>query len=84
MIDEGVTAVLAARATTRNGDDSHTSGTDLVAAKVLPTGAGTARAPLISYWCISGVPDARKLTTLGPGNPGHVSQALHRSTASPT
>ncbi|GJS04643.1 putative reverse transcriptase domain-containing protein [Tanacetum coccineum] len=26
MIDEGVTAVLAARATTRNGDDSHTSG----------------------------------------------------------
>ncbi|GJR54802.1 hypothetical protein Tco_1405323 [Tanacetum coccineum] len=23
MIDEGVTAVLAARATTRNGDDSH-------------------------------------------------------------
>ncbi|GJR86878.1 putative reverse transcriptase domain-containing protein [Tanacetum coccineum] len=25
--DEGVTAVLAARATTRNGDDSHTSGT---------------------------------------------------------
>ncbi|GJZ40241.1 putative reverse transcriptase domain-containing protein [Tanacetum coccineum] len=27
MIDEGVTAVLAARATTRNGDDSHTSGT---------------------------------------------------------
>ncbi|GJZ88920.1 hypothetical protein Tco_0660702 [Tanacetum coccineum] len=25
MIDEGVTAVLAARATTRNGDDSHTS-----------------------------------------------------------
>ncbi|GJZ07836.1 hypothetical protein Tco_0542119 [Tanacetum coccineum] len=30
MIDEGVTAVLAARATTRNGDDSHTSGTGLV------------------------------------------------------
>ncbi|GJV45803.1 putative reverse transcriptase domain-containing protein [Tanacetum coccineum] len=28
MIDEGVTAVLAARATTHNGDDSHTSGTD--------------------------------------------------------
>ncbi|GJY04105.1 reverse transcriptase domain-containing protein [Tanacetum coccineum] len=27
MIDQGVTAVLAARATTRNGDDSHTSGT---------------------------------------------------------
>ncbi|GJR42978.1 reverse transcriptase domain-containing protein [Tanacetum coccineum] len=27
MIDEGVTTVLAARATTRNGDDSHTSGT---------------------------------------------------------
>ncbi|GJY50208.1 reverse transcriptase domain-containing protein, partial [Tanacetum coccineum] len=27
MIDEGVTAVLAARATTRNVDDSHTSGT---------------------------------------------------------
>ncbi|GJU02712.1 hypothetical protein Tco_1113050 [Tanacetum coccineum] len=27
MIDEGVTAVLATRATTRNGDDSHTSGT---------------------------------------------------------
>ncbi|GKD61847.1 hypothetical protein Tco_1299356 [Tanacetum coccineum] len=27
MIDEGVTAVLAARATIRNGDDSHTSGT---------------------------------------------------------
>ncbi|GKG27060.1 hypothetical protein Tco_0402763, partial [Tanacetum coccineum] len=27
MIDEGVTAVLAARATTRNGNDSHTSGT---------------------------------------------------------
>ncbi|GJX11674.1 hypothetical protein Tco_0201533 [Tanacetum coccineum] len=27
MIDEGVTAVLAARNTTRNGDDSHTSGT---------------------------------------------------------
>ncbi|GJY79117.1 hypothetical protein Tco_0484918 [Tanacetum coccineum] len=27
MIDEGVTAVLAAHATTRNGDDSHTSGT---------------------------------------------------------
>ncbi|GJS38729.1 reverse transcriptase domain-containing protein [Tanacetum coccineum] len=27
MIDGGVTAVLAARATTRNGDDSHTSGT---------------------------------------------------------
>ncbi|GKB29097.1 hypothetical protein Tco_0868498, partial [Tanacetum coccineum] len=27
MIDEGVNAVLAARATTRNGDDSHTSGT---------------------------------------------------------
>ncbi|GJS24345.1 hypothetical protein Tco_0452977 [Tanacetum coccineum] len=27
LIDEGVTAVLAARATTRNGDDSHTSGT---------------------------------------------------------
>ncbi|GJZ05047.1 putative reverse transcriptase domain-containing protein [Tanacetum coccineum] len=27
MIDEGVTAVLAARATTRNGDDSHTTGT---------------------------------------------------------
>ncbi|GJU34684.1 putative reverse transcriptase domain-containing protein [Tanacetum coccineum] len=27
MIDEGVTAVLAARATTRNSDDSHTSGT---------------------------------------------------------
>ncbi|GJR50984.1 hypothetical protein Tco_1401505 [Tanacetum coccineum] len=27
MIDEGVTAVLAARATTRNDDDSHTSGT---------------------------------------------------------
>ncbi|GJW33383.1 putative reverse transcriptase domain-containing protein [Tanacetum coccineum] len=27
MIDEGVTAVLAARATTRNGDDSHTSRT---------------------------------------------------------
>ncbi|GJR65963.1 hypothetical protein Tco_0012028 [Tanacetum coccineum] len=26
MIDEGVTAVLAARATTRNGDDSHTFG----------------------------------------------------------
>ncbi|GJY08558.1 putative reverse transcriptase domain-containing protein [Tanacetum coccineum] len=26
MIDEGVTAVLAARATTRNGNDSHTSG----------------------------------------------------------
>ncbi|GKF42829.1 hypothetical protein Tco_0126171, partial [Tanacetum coccineum] len=26
MIDEGVTAVLAACATTRNGDDSHTSG----------------------------------------------------------
>ncbi|GJT82241.1 hypothetical protein Tco_1056583 [Tanacetum coccineum] len=25
MIDEGVTAVLAARATTQNGDDSHTS-----------------------------------------------------------
>ncbi|GKG18962.1 hypothetical protein Tco_0376061, partial [Tanacetum coccineum] len=25
MIDEGVTAVLVARATTRNGDDSHTS-----------------------------------------------------------
>ncbi|GJT26525.1 hypothetical protein Tco_0906800 [Tanacetum coccineum] len=28
MIDEGVTAVLAARATTQNGDDSHTSGTE--------------------------------------------------------
>ncbi|GJV12920.1 putative reverse transcriptase domain-containing protein [Tanacetum coccineum] len=27
MIDQGVTAVLAARDTTRNGDDSHTSGT---------------------------------------------------------
>ncbi|GJT67521.1 putative reverse transcriptase domain-containing protein [Tanacetum coccineum] len=27
MIDEGVTAVLAARAMTQNGDDSHTSGT---------------------------------------------------------
>ncbi|GKD67515.1 hypothetical protein Tco_1309623, partial [Tanacetum coccineum] len=27
MIDEGVTAVLATHATTRNGDDSHTSGT---------------------------------------------------------
>ncbi|GKG04996.1 hypothetical protein Tco_0315383, partial [Tanacetum coccineum] len=27
MIDEGVTAVLAAYATTQNGDDSHTSGT---------------------------------------------------------
>ncbi|GJV48433.1 hypothetical protein Tco_1438645 [Tanacetum coccineum] len=27
MIDEGVTVVLAARATTQNGDDSHTSGT---------------------------------------------------------
>ncbi|GKF95557.1 hypothetical protein Tco_0288292 [Tanacetum coccineum] len=27
MIDEGVTTVLAARATTQNGDDSHTSGT---------------------------------------------------------
>ncbi|GJQ90268.1 putative reverse transcriptase domain-containing protein [Tanacetum coccineum] len=27
MIDEGVNAVLAARAATRNGDDSHTSGT---------------------------------------------------------
>ncbi|GJS76788.1 putative reverse transcriptase domain-containing protein [Tanacetum coccineum] len=27
MIDQGVTAVLAARATTQNGDDSHTSGT---------------------------------------------------------
>ncbi|GKF63588.1 hypothetical protein Tco_0187036, partial [Tanacetum coccineum] len=27
MIDEGVTAVLAARATTQNGDDSYTSGT---------------------------------------------------------
>ncbi|GJT65373.1 reverse transcriptase domain-containing protein [Tanacetum coccineum] len=27
IFDEGVTAVLAARATTRNGDDSHTSGT---------------------------------------------------------
>ncbi|GJS61082.1 putative reverse transcriptase domain-containing protein [Tanacetum coccineum] len=27
MIDEGVTPVLAIRATTRNGDDSHTSGT---------------------------------------------------------
>ncbi|GJR42758.1 putative reverse transcriptase domain-containing protein [Tanacetum coccineum] len=27
MIDEGVTTVLAARATTRDGDDSHTSGT---------------------------------------------------------
>ncbi|GJY86160.1 putative reverse transcriptase domain-containing protein [Tanacetum coccineum] len=27
MINEGVTAVLAARNTTRNGDDSHTSGT---------------------------------------------------------
>ncbi|GJX07669.1 reverse transcriptase domain-containing protein, partial [Tanacetum coccineum] len=27
MIDEGVTAILVARATTRNGDDSHTSGT---------------------------------------------------------
>ncbi|GKE82243.1 hypothetical protein Tco_1552243, partial [Tanacetum coccineum] len=27
MIDQGVTAVLAARNTTRNGDDSHTSGT---------------------------------------------------------
>ncbi|GKF78272.1 hypothetical protein Tco_0230742, partial [Tanacetum coccineum] len=27
MIDEGVTDVLAACATTRNGDDSHTSGT---------------------------------------------------------
>ncbi|GJV86059.1 putative reverse transcriptase domain-containing protein [Tanacetum coccineum] len=27
MINEGVTAVLAARAATRNGDDSHTSGT---------------------------------------------------------
>ncbi|GJW37544.1 hypothetical protein Tco_0060464 [Tanacetum coccineum] len=27
MIEEGVTAVLAARAMTRNGDDSHTSGT---------------------------------------------------------
>ncbi|GKD05426.1 hypothetical protein Tco_1180400 [Tanacetum coccineum] len=27
MIDEGVTAVLAARNVTRNGDDSHTSGT---------------------------------------------------------
>ncbi|GJT12083.1 reverse transcriptase domain-containing protein [Tanacetum coccineum] len=26
MIDQGVTAVLAARDTTRNGDDSHTSG----------------------------------------------------------
>ncbi|GKF06548.1 hypothetical protein Tco_0037216, partial [Tanacetum coccineum] len=26
-IDQGVTTVLAARATTRNGDDSHTSGT---------------------------------------------------------
>ncbi|GJY16996.1 putative reverse transcriptase domain-containing protein [Tanacetum coccineum] len=26
MIDQGVTAVLAARATTQNGDDSHTSG----------------------------------------------------------
>ncbi|GJR80793.1 putative reverse transcriptase domain-containing protein [Tanacetum coccineum] len=30
MIDEGVTAVLAARATTRNGDVSHTSGTGVV------------------------------------------------------
>ncbi|GKF31802.1 hypothetical protein Tco_0101600 [Tanacetum coccineum] len=27
MIDQGVTVVLAARDTTRNGDDSHTSGT---------------------------------------------------------
>ncbi|GJU95616.1 hypothetical protein Tco_1320372 [Tanacetum coccineum] len=27
MIDQGVTAVLAARDMTRNGDDSHTSGT---------------------------------------------------------
>ncbi|GJU37577.1 reverse transcriptase domain-containing protein [Tanacetum coccineum] len=27
LIEKGVTAVLAARATTRNGDDSHTSGT---------------------------------------------------------
>ncbi|GJX98776.1 hypothetical protein Tco_0355795, partial [Tanacetum coccineum] len=27
MIDQGVTDVLAARDTTRNGDDSHTSGT---------------------------------------------------------
>ncbi|GKG13794.1 hypothetical protein Tco_0350754, partial [Tanacetum coccineum] len=26
MIDQGVTAVLATRATTQNGDDSHTSG----------------------------------------------------------
>ncbi|GKD47053.1 hypothetical protein Tco_1271698, partial [Tanacetum coccineum] len=29
MIDEGVTAVLAASAMTRNGDDSHTSGTGM-------------------------------------------------------
>ncbi|GJZ40715.1 hypothetical protein Tco_0587601 [Tanacetum coccineum] len=30
MINEGVTAALAARDATRNGDDSHTSGTGLV------------------------------------------------------
>ncbi|GKG45487.1 hypothetical protein Tco_0495565, partial [Tanacetum coccineum] len=29
MIDEGVTAALAARDTTRNGDDSHSSGVGL-------------------------------------------------------
>nr|GEV74046.1 hypothetical protein [Tanacetum cinerariifolium] len=31
MIDQGVTAALAARDPTKNGDDSHTSGTDVVA-----------------------------------------------------
>ncbi|GJX46433.1 hypothetical protein Tco_0271623 [Tanacetum coccineum] len=30
MIDEGVTAALAARDTTRNGDDSHSSGVGVV------------------------------------------------------
>nr|GEX02927.1 retrovirus-related Pol polyprotein from transposon 17.6 [Tanacetum cinerariifolium] len=30
MIDQGVTAALAARDTNRNGDDSHTLGTDLI------------------------------------------------------
>ncbi|GJW88298.1 putative reverse transcriptase domain-containing protein [Tanacetum coccineum] len=34
MIDEGVTAVLAARATTRNGNDSHTSGTGKIEAEL--------------------------------------------------
>ncbi|GJZ54259.1 putative reverse transcriptase domain-containing protein [Tanacetum coccineum] len=29
MVDEGVTAILATRATTRNGDDSHTLGTSV-------------------------------------------------------